>query len=780
MALETSWLDLCFVEKILRKSENDDSIKVMNIVSKPATSKGDNYTSDMIRITAEYLHNSKIKETKSIIIKLTPVDGVRQKIVTQAGLFHTEMSMMSDTLDKMNKLLGPKHRLSAKILYVQNGNPMLLVFEDLASLSFRMADRLSGLDLDHSLLAFRGLARFHAASVVLCEKNPKQKEMYSKGMFYNQHSPEMKSFFIMGAKTLADEIANWPEAKKYSEKVSKLSDHMYQIGIDAHVLCEDEFNVINHGDCHVNNMLFKYDNNGKPTDQIFVDFQMCIYASAALDLIYLLNSSISFDVIEHKTDILLNEYLHTLSTTMKQLNCKTQPPTMKELKASIKRKASYGMLICFTILPFMLISKAEAKDLDEVLGSSTFMHPGLKKMTLETSWLDACFVEKILRKSENDDSIKVMNIVSKPAIRKGDNYTSDIIRIIAEYSRNSKIKEKKSIIVKLCPVDGVRQRIVTQAGLFHTEMSMLSDTLDKMNKLLGPKYRLSPKILYGQIENPTLLVIEDLASLGFRMADRLSGLDLDHSLLAFRVLARFHAASVVLCEKNPKQKEMYSKGMFYNQHSPEMKSFFIMGAKTLADEIANWPEAKKYSEKVSKLSDHMYQIGIDAYILCEDEFNVIIHGDCHVNNILFKYDNNGKPTDQIFVDFQLCTYASAALDLIYLLNSSISFDVIEHKTDILLNEYLHTLSTTMKQLNCKTQPPTMKELKASIKRKASFGMLVSFIILPLLLCCKSEAKDFNEILGGTTFMHSGLKSESLKKILIKRLPLYDEWGLLDI
>ena len=87
MALETSWLDLCFVEKILRKSENDDSIKVMNIVSKPAASKGDNYTSDMIRITAEYLHNSKIKETKSIIIKLTPVDGVRQKIVSSFNVY---------------------------------------------------------------------------------------------------------------------------------------------------------------------------------------------------------------------------------------------------------------------------------------------------------------------------------------------------------------------------------------------------------------------------------------------------------------------------------------------------------------------------------------------------------------------------------------------------------------------------------------------------------------------------------------------------------------------
>ena len=57
---------------------------------------------------------------------------------------------------------------------------------------------------------------------------------------------------------------------RYSEKIAKLADHIFQIGLNASQLCEDEFNVINHGDCHVNNMLFKYDNNGKPTNQIFV------------------------------------------------------------------------------------------------------------------------------------------------------------------------------------------------------------------------------------------------------------------------------------------------------------------------------------------------------------------------------------------------------------------------------------------------------------------------------------------------------------------------------
>lgn len=76
--------------------------------------------------------------------------------------------MMSNTLLKMNKLL-PGHPLSAKCLYVEQGDPTLLVLEDLAP-QFRMGDREAGLDLNHCTLAIRGLARFHAASVAVVEK----------------------------------------------------------------------------------------------------------------------------------------------------------------------------------------------------------------------------------------------------------------------------------------------------------------------------------------------------------------------------------------------------------------------------------------------------------------------------------------------------------------------------------------------------------------------------------------------------------------------------------
>lgn len=57
---------------------------------------------------------------------------------------------------------------------------------------------------------------------------------------------------------------------RYAEKLAKLIDHIYEIGAEACKLSEDEFNVINHGDFWVNNMLFKYDNDDKPIQHIFV------------------------------------------------------------------------------------------------------------------------------------------------------------------------------------------------------------------------------------------------------------------------------------------------------------------------------------------------------------------------------------------------------------------------------------------------------------------------------------------------------------------------------
>lgn len=74
----------------------------------------------------------------------------------------------------------------------------------------------------------------------------------------------------------------------------------------------------------------------------------------------------------------------------------------------------------------------------------------------------------------------------------------------------------------------------------------------------------------------------------------------------------------------------------------------------------------------------------------------------------------------------------------------------------------------------------MEELKATLKRRASYGMIASFSVLPIVLCSKTEAKDLDELLSNNMSENPGQKNEAYKKLMMKRLPMYDEWGLLDL
>jgi len=57
-------------------------------------------------------------------------------------------------------------------------------------------------------------------------------------------------------------------------------------------------------------------------------------------------------------------------------------------------------------------------------------------------------------------------------------------------------------------------------------------------------------------------VLEDLCAEGFKMAERRQGLDLAHCLLVMRLLARFHAASVVLHDQDPESMSIYDQSLF--------------------------------------------------------------------------------------------------------------------------------------------------------------------------------------------------------------------------
>lgn len=107
-----------------------------------------------------------------------------------------------------------------------------------------------------------------------------------------------------------------------------------------------------------------------------VDYQMSIYTSPAIDLLYFLNATVQNEV---NTESLLEEYVNTLTSTMKRLGCKTTPPTIKDIKKYMRERIAWGMLAAATVLPFTLMDKSQVVSLDELIKrKDTFDYPGTK------------------------------------------------------------------------------------------------------------------------------------------------------------------------------------------------------------------------------------------------------------------------------------------------------------------------------------------------------------------------------------------------------------------
>nr|XP_046488249.1 uncharacterized protein LOC124221887 isoform X1 [Neodiprion pinetum]XP_046488250.1 uncharacterized protein LOC124221887 isoform X1 [Neodiprion pinetum] len=409
-------------------------------------------------------------------------------------------------------------------------------------------------------------------------------------------------------------------------------------------------------------------------------------------------------------------------------------------------------------------------------------------------WFDVCFMQKILQQIEKDESIKICGITEQPITSVGENYAGELHRVSVEFTRvggKHRVQEKRFFIAKVVPAIPWYEKLISVGGHFNTESLMMTDTLPKMNHALVKlgMAPLSAQCLYAQLAKPTHLLIEDLSPRGFRTADRLNGLDLEHCILAMRGLAVFHATSVAVEEKlfltfferkYPRTVTSYKKGLFYKDHPLWLTSFFNLGTKCLATEIAKWPEINpRISEKMHKLSEVAFKKGCKAARCQKDDFNVLNHGDCWTNNMMFRYDDQGKPNLHIFVDFQLCVYGSPAVDILHFLATSPSNDVRKDHRKLLLHEYHDTLTITMAKFKCEVKPPSFNRLREVLKERAFLEALISFTILPITISDQTTVKPLNELIEPNgEYENPSYQGNRFRKLMTTYLPLYDKMGLL--
>lgn len=373
------WLNKDFVKKAL-KSEGDSVLEVDSYNVTNATKPGENYLSDIYRVTASVTREYG-PEVTSFIVKCSRDTEDIDLEARERSVFEREINTYTLILPSLHRLLSISslenyQRLSANLLYIVNDPPQqAIVMQDLKAQGFKMADRTRGLELQHSLLVMKQIGRYHGASAVLQQKMPENFLYFHEGIYGSKVLEACEDFFRSGLTNLAQEVAKWPHYReRFSEKLLKLADNAYTKFLDSVIRREEEFNVLCHGDLWLNNMMFRYSQEtGEVTDTRFVDYQFGYWTSPAADLHYFLYSSLSPELLDqHHT--LVQEYYKSVTETLSALGYRGLQPTLAELQRQLHKRGPYAVVMCCALLPVFLLDRNNISEPNNILKKEAVFH----------------------------------------------------------------------------------------------------------------------------------------------------------------------------------------------------------------------------------------------------------------------------------------------------------------------------------------------------------------------------------------------------------------------
>ena len=143
-----------------------------------------------------------------------------------------------------------------------------------------------------------------------------------------------------------DAVKNYGDCDVFAEKIAKWDKTklMTQF-MDVAEPMRCGFQILNHGDPWLNNIMFKSDADKKSIDVKLIDFQMSFWASPAADLLYFLITSVADDVKVEHFDNFIEFYHSELSSGLKKLEYKEHIPTLAELHIDLLDKGFFGEFV---------------------------------------------------------------------------------------------------------------------------------------------------------------------------------------------------------------------------------------------------------------------------------------------------------------------------------------------------------------------------------------------------------------------------------------------------
>lgn len=240
-----------------------------------------------------------------------------------------------------------------------------------------------------------------------------------------------------------------------------------------------------------------------------------------------------------------------------------------------------------------------------------------------------------------------------------------------------------------------------------------------------------------------VLVMENVKKRGYVMFDKMRILPLDHFLLSMTTLAHFHgrwlayrwlAAEGRLGEHAWGQQQ-FQEALSTQKRVPKfMYKQLISGAHKTVKKILQLEGREELMDRINKFFTVTVRQQLDQLLgKVSSPIDTCCHGDFWSNNIMFKYNEQGKVAEIVLVDFQLINYGHPAYDVLYLLYLSTDLEFRDAHMDECLTTYWTILSTYLDQFKPKSVVYDEAAFLADIKTYKTIIFTIATACLPNVL-----------------------------------------------
>lgn len=340
-----------------------------------------NNTSKVQKMRIEFTNGSQNCRKVSVIVKI-PYGSSNDcwEVCKMLHFYDKEAIVYEKVMPRIHELLGSE---IAPIMYTSDEQHVLFL-EDLSERGYRV--QLDGqLDAEHCMVAVQQLARLHAASHVLDKEQPGaicelvKRQLFVQELSLTRPLGELKPFLkaLFRRHSLSEE-----SLVQFFTAVEKAST----VIVSSMESCRFQFNVLNHGDMKVHNLLFQQ--LGKEVNGCrIIDFQGCRWSSPALDVFMFAIMAMDFSVYANSFDEILQKYLLTLNATLKMMNYE-----------SAYTKADFlidlGNINAFKLHCLLFTAQIDVRELINDIDYSVFLVPSEER--IEKVCSDRKFLQKFL------------------------------------------------------------------------------------------------------------------------------------------------------------------------------------------------------------------------------------------------------------------------------------------------------------------------------------------------------------------------------------------------